>query len=412
MSSNARPVMKHRCGVVASVFTASLWVFLFICIFDPADRLLGLKEWSFAFCWIVGIVCVTTNPQGAVVSKGLVSYVSLFILIPLVSVLRYLIQPGGEPFEGFGMLKGYVLITFALLLYLTRVDLFDALAKMLTILSILIIFCAVGVALVPDLYAALYVFGELTGIVLVDRRDYGSEVVLLQIYFVTSPMLVMAIAHYYHRSVIAVTHHDRLRSFFLLMLNVTGMLLAGSRNNILVSLLLPLSLWFLHSNYKTVMVAVSGMLLVAAVIVFQAQLRAFFDPEELSNAHKIQLVQDYYDLFGDSLSSLLLGQGLGAYHLWTNKGMFYISELTYFELIRNFGIFGALVVLALLLVPIARAFGRDRADPTATLAFGYAYYLLMCASNPNMFSSMGILILSLMLVVSFRPTSDWQPYRL
>ena len=65
-------------------------------------------------------------------------------------------------------------------------------------------------------------------------------------------------------------------------------------------------------------------------------------------------------------------------------------------MIRNFGLFGAAAMMTLLLIPVSFAFVagglRDRA-----LAVSYALYLVMCATNPNLFSSMGILILSALL---------------
>jgi hypothetical protein len=102
-------------------------------------------------------------------------------------------------------------------------------------------------------------------------------------------------------------------------------------------------------------------------------------------------------MFLDDPRTLFIGQGLGAYQTWGSRGVkFYISELTYLEMIRNFGLFGAAAMMTLLLIPVTFAFTagakRDRA-----LAVSYAIYLVMCVTNPNLFSSMGILILSVLL---------------
>lgn len=409
LSSQAplRPLARSpRRSGLDTIFGASLWVFLFTCIFDPADKLLGAKIWAFLLCWLAGAARMAGQRQRARLPFGLLVYVTTFVLIPTASIAWYFMLGGGEPFEGFGMLKGYILITFALLLVLTRTDLFDRMATMLTVLACVIILTAIGIGLVPDLYAALYVFGDTSGILAVDRRDYGSDVVLLQVYFVTSPMLAMAIAHYYDLARSATVRKHRIRFSILVAINILGMVLAGSRNNILIAILLPVSLWFLHSRNKAIVSFVGTALLLMVIMVFNNELGAFFDPEEHSNSVKIQLVRDYFELFG-SIPTLLFGQGLGAYHLWSPpKSMAPITELTYFEMIRNFGIFGAAVMFGLLLLPILRLLTGGHTRRHASIAAGYAFYMLMCASNPNMFSSMGILILSLMLAMSYGPSDS------
>jgi hypothetical protein len=106
--------------------------------------------------------------------------------------------------------------------------------------------------------------------------------------------------------------------------------------------------------------------------------------------------------------TLLLGTGLGAYQYWSAKGIYYyISELTYLELIRNFGLIGGVAMMALLLVPISSAFSAG-SQRLRALATSYALYLLMCATNPNLFSSMGTLIPSILIAetAQLRSRSD------
>ncbi len=100
---------------------------------------------------------------------------------------------------------------------------------------------------------------------------------------------------------------------------------------------------------------------------------------------------------------LIFGRGLGAYEYWEGRGYKYVTELTYLELVRNFGLLGAVVMLGLLLFPIWHAFVANRSRGRKAVAIGFAFYLGMCSSNPNLFSSMGILILSVVLGILFLP---------
>jgi hypothetical protein len=135
-----------------------------------------------------------------------------------------------------------------------------------------------------------------------------------------------------------------------------------------------------------------------AALPFAGYLSAFFDPTETANSIKLAIIDDYLEFFGDPLT-LLFGQGLGAYQIWSGKPFepfTYITELTYLELLRNFGLIGAIVMMGLLLFPTAMALSGGRAKDIS-LGIAWLLYLVMCASNPNLFSSMGILILAVLM---------------
>ena len=384
----------------------ALWAFLLTCVFDPADRLLGIKVWIFALCWLLAAFGIAGRRQRSALPPVLLAYTLTFVLVPFLSIAWYMTINGAQPFEGFALFKGYLLITLALLLVLSRVDLLRQLSAVLTLLALIVIGVFIALLVQPDLYPVIAVAGEATGIVSLDRRDYGSDVVLLQVYFVTSPMLAVSIAYYFDRAMWAPARAAKLRALSLMAISVAGMLLAGTRNNIVIALALPLALWFLHSRNRLAGAVVSLGLLAGLLVFFTEELRAFFDPSEVSNNVKLGLVNDYWKLFEDPIV-LLFGQGLGAYQAWAAKGTYdYITELTYFEMVRNFGLLGAAVMLVLLLYPIVHAFVLDRRFHAKTIVVAYAFYLVMCISNPNLFSSMGILILSMILAtIHLTPTT-------
>lgn len=399
--SSAGASVHDRPGEPRGALRLLLVLFLLSCVFDPADRVLSLKVWLFLACWAITLLSYMLARTWVGVPRGLLIYILVFMLVPLFSILLYWLSNGSSRFEGFNMMKGYVLITLAVLLVLNRINLLPLLCAVLTVMALAVIGVFIAVLMFPGLDAALYFLGHSSGVLYVSRRDYGSGVVLLQIYFATSPMLAISIAHYFKR---ARSVHDTRRALFywlLCAINVLGMLLAGSRNNILISLLLPMLLAFLFAKNKAI-----GALLCAAIAalltaVFADQLVAFFDPTEVSNSAKLGLLRDYGRILSDPVV-LLLGQGLGAYDEW-QRGNLYVTEFTYLELVRNFGLFGAIVMLGLLLFPIAHAFAATRSRGDKAIAIGFALYLLMCASNPNLFSSMGILILSVMIANVFLP---------
>jgi hypothetical protein len=66
-------------------------------------------------------------------------------------------------------------------------------------------------------------------------------------------------------------------------------------------------------------------------------------------------------------------------------------------MIRNFGLIGGLAMMAMLLFPIAHAFTARATRQQRALAVAFFLYLVMCASNPNLFCSLGRMILAVLV---------------
>ena len=315
-----------------------LLVFLVVCIFDPADKIVGGKVAVFVAIWIATLVRLTLTRDDIALPAGLVVYVAAFVAIPLLSILWYYITSGQQPFEGFVMFKAYLLVSLAMALVLNEVDLLPQLCATLSVLAVAVNVIFVAILQKPDVFGMLYPLGDSTGLLFLDRRGYG-DFKLLQVYFVTSPMLAISIAYYLDRA-LSLTGAKRIVSFLLALLSITGMLLAGTRNNIFAALVLPFLIWPIYTNRVLLNTICSLGILAVLALPFAEYFSAFLDPVEFSNHLKLATIQDYYEIFSDPVT-LLFGQGLGVYQSWSAKTYSYITELTYLEMIRNFGLPGA-----------------------------------------------------------------------
>jgi hypothetical protein len=376
---------------------------LIICIFDPADEIIGAKVMVFVAIWFAMGISVLLSREDITLPPGLVMYITGFVAIPLLSIICYYAFDGRQPFEGFAMLKGYFLVSLAIVLVLSKIDLLPQLCAVLTILASLVIALFIAIWLEPGLYDTLKSPAEAAGLLILDRRIYGDNFEFLQVYFVTTPMLVISIAYYFDRAMSVRDTRRKLLFSAVAGINIAGMFLAGSRNNIFVSVLQPFLLWPLYTRRPALYLFCSFAALALATLPFADYLAGFLDPAESANTIKLAIIQDYSQIFGDPVT-LLFGQGLGAYQLWSGKPFepfAYITELTYLEMLRNFGLVGAIAMMGLLLFPAGSAArNRDRKD--ISLAIAWLLYLVMCASNPNLFSSMGMLILAALIANIFQ----------
>jgi hypothetical protein len=377
-----------------------LLIFVIVCVFDPADKILGAKIPVFVALWIATLLrmlLVDGRFHFAVVPTV---YVATFVAIPVLSIIPTFLAGGNLPPEGFALLKGYLLISFALVLIVHRVDLVPQLSAVLTVLACFVVGIFVGIQFNYSwVYKALQPLGYDFGLLYLGKRSFGNYE-LLQIYFVTSPMLVIAVAYYFDRAMSELDSRRKLLFFAITAINIVGMFLGGTRNNIFISLLTPALLWPFYTRRSSISALCGIGVIVVLGLLFAGYLKAFFDFSEAGNNARLTTMQDYVRIFSDP-ATLMFGQGLGTYYNWSARGPFYVSELTYMEIIRNFGLFGGLPMMALMSLPLAHAVFMPTSRRDKVLAMAYFLYLVMSASNPMFFSSTGILILAILVANIF-----------
>jgi hypothetical protein len=396
--------------IAAVALKALLVGFIFVCIFDPADKVIGGKVWLFVGLWGVTLYGGVRLRRETSVPLGLIVYVAVFVVIPSLAIAYYYLMSGLAPYEGFTLLKGYLLISLAVVLVANRVDCIPMLSMALMVLACLTIAIFAFLQTDPDMFMLIHDLGEKYGVISLSERSYGGGIVINQITFATAPMLAIAIPHFFDRAARAVSRSKRRLYFGCVAICAAGMFLAGLRNTMAAAVLLPFLLWPLYTRRVVRNVLLSFAILAMLALPFASRLRTLLDPSELSNGIKLKFVADYFTILSDPVT-LLFGQGLGAYYRWSSSGLpnfestganfYFITELTYLEMVRSFGLVGAAVMLLLLLYPVWRAFivGSDRRRQA--LAVGYLTYLGMCAANPLLFSSLGILILAAILADTF-----------
>ena len=414
-------VSRNGCAEYAkrALVRLPLLAFVIICVFDPADRILGAKVWVFVALWVATCIAGLLASDEICLPAGLLLSVLLFIIIPLLSILWYYLSDGTQPYAGFSLLKGFLLVSIAIVMVANRVDVLPFLSATLTILALMTVAILVALKLDPSLFAILRRIGSDTGLVVgLFVRSYGEASNFVQINVVTSPLLAISIPYYFDRAMSEPAVRSKLLYLALAAISVVGMLLVGSRNQAAAALLLTFLLWPLYTQHVARNMLMSLGALAVLALPFVGKLRIFLNPDELSNHIKLTLLGDYTRIFSDPLT-LLLGQGLGAYYRWSTSGrpdfeltgenFYFNTEITYGEMVRYFGLPGAVFMVALLLFPVANAFLANTNARQRALALGFLAYLGMSATNPFLFSSNGMLLFSVMLANTFQ-ISDGDKY--
>ncbi len=399
--SNIRGFASLSRGGQHGIVHFLLFTFVILCVFDPADKILGAKVPVFVALWIATLLRMLLVDGRLHFPVAPTAYVATFVAIPVFSIVPTYFVGSSLPPEGLTLLKGYLLVSLVLVLIVHRVDLVPQLSAVLTVLACFALGILVAMQFnYSGVYNALQPLSYDFGLLYLGKRSFGNYE-LLQIYFVTSPMLVVAIAYYFDRAMSEADSTRKLLFFAVTTIDVVGMFLGGTRNNILISLLTPVLLWPFYARRRSIS-ALCGLGVIAILaLLFAGYLKAFFDFSEAGNNIRLTTMQDYVRIFSDPVT-LMFGQGLGTYYDWSARGPFYISELTYMEIIRNFGLFGGLPMMALISLPLAHAVLMPTSRRDKVLAVAYFLYLVMSASNPMFFSSTGILILTILVANIFK----------
>jgi len=393
-----------------TVLRANLFLLFLVAVFDPADQVTHLKVPLFVSLWIIFIIdMLVSKERMAPIADSLLIYILVFaVVLPLTSILWYFLR-GGHPasYDGFQYFKSYLFLTLAAVLVIKKIDAIRPLSIVLTFLSVITVVSTILTYNDPGLIQVLGVIGDASGTFAIGERSYADLSYFL-VYFQTAPLLVLSLAYFTYRSV---TSKSRARylNIALLLVNLVAMLSSGTRNDMILGLLTPLLvlLWYSSKNRKLALFAV---LLVGVAIVgsYGSEIiQAMFDPENESNAIKLTHLRDYGVLFSDP-KTLLFGQGLGSSFYSSGFGTeTSITELTYLEYIRNFGLVFATIYYVLLLYPLAilrdQKYRKDH-----YLIVAYVSYLIICVSNPLLISSSGMLVLAIVLSKVF-PVAESSP---
>lgn len=377
--------------------TVILTLLIVACVFDPGDKIFHIKVPLFFLSWLIFFAIIMIKNNKLLFGLHSLAFVYIMLFIPLVSIAYYTIFNGSEPYDGYIYFKSYLFITLVLILSVTKIDLIPRLCWVLTFLSLSIIAISILIINRPDIETFIYVSGLDYGNISMGNREYG-EIGYKTFFYMTSLMIVMPITYFTYKTI---TSNGKKRILYAIvaLVNIYGMFLGGTRNNMLVSILSPLLIIYWYSKQRKIVFFIILIFISVVCFSFYHALGEMFSRSDVSNDLKIGYLPDYYNILLSDNLTLLFGQGLGSYAYWTVlKGTYAsITELTFFELFRNYGLIGGPIVLFTIMFPLKDLFDKSKKN-IHYLLLGYLSYIFMSLFNPIFFSSSGMLLLSIIAV--------------
>lgn len=245
----------------------------------------------------------------------------------------------------------------------------------------------------PNTFGSLYTYLVTDkNVAMYALRNYGGFT-LLMLFYKTSSLLVFPLSFYLFTILIEKKRHHLFLNISILVAIIVTLFISGTRANIL-SLCLIIFFYFLFYVYKKSkpIFFLTGFAFILLFVFVASFLNdTLLNKSEVSNMVKFGHLISYIQHFSTNWGVYIWGQGFGSnfYSSGVNS-MVSITELTYLELIRVWGLPLTLVFVAILFLPL---YVELKSGRISHLFIAYLAFLFIAGTNPMLLSSTGMLVL-------------------
>ena len=375
-----------------------LWI---AAVFDPIGHFFGLRYAALILIYVTLLLQVLNGRLNLKVGGIYFSlFVYLVLIVPAYGMLVYLFRGAGGAFIDTSYIGAAVLFGCSLV-YLNPESLrigFGAQKLALRMMAGAIIFSV----FIYQVGLPIFLIGSFVenGVAFFGPfRNYGG-LNFYYMYFVASPMLIYLVA----QEAWALFDKKTKNQFLWCGVAVVALFLSGTRANMLLA---TITVPFVYLWRRWGWVAIPTVAFLAVIFLLMLHflgvqaVGSMFDPQNESIRIKLGFMVGYVEIFSDMVT-LLFGQGFNA-HVWSSVfgemlpggayGGASKTELTYFELIRVFGVVVGGAFFYLMVVFLKKL---AEIEPSwRWMAPAVFLYMVGSTFNPYLFSSNGMLPLGL-----------------
>lgn len=363
-------------------------------IIDPSNKIFQLKYILFVSIFLVWI------PSSFNRRISLPKELSFFLLFVCLFMPAYALSVGliKNFAQNSSMVEVVYLNSFFFFLLLIVVEVNKVKLTTIFNISTLLIVAITGASYIILLHNPT-TFDELYRYFVVEKevaiyalRKYG-DYTLLMMFYKTSPLLVFPLAYYLHKLLIVKNRSKLILNIFALVSIIITLFLSGTRANIssLALILLFYILFYSYKKYKTLALVVGSFYLLLFFYGATKLADIFLSSTEYSYTVKIGHLLSYFEHFSNHIGVLIFGQGIGStiYSTGVHRTVT-VTELTYLELVRIWGLPITIIFGTILLIPIYKELKNHS---ISHLFIAYIAYLFIAGTNPLLLSSTGMLVL-------------------
>ncbi len=363
-----------------------LALLFFVVIVDPTNTVFRLKEILFSF-FITG--CLLMQKQYS--SKILTAILVLFFSFVFSLLHGYLNNYNFNSQECLSFFKSFLFFFILLFTNDSTLHFFNKLTFPCLLISCVTIFIYLIVLFSPEITSIIYAFViSKNNMIMISTRSFlGLDIT--SIYYKSSPILIILLSYYCYLF-FYFSKNKKKHLIYVLLFFIT-LLCSGTRANMFSAILIIciISSWKIRESFGRPFFITLFLSFIIIVSLFTIKMLSEKEESvEIKGGHLNSMIE----LFQKDPSIILLGQGPGS--LYYSKGVndyIAISEISYFEIIRMYGIIGGGFILFLFFFPIILLF-RLKTQEGRAIGYGYLAYLFIGGTNPLLISSTGIILLA------------------
>jgi len=366
-------------------------ILIFILIVDPGDLIFQLKTPLFVLIFITWFIDKIKSGFPIKYSKDILIVIAVFLLVPIYGLCSGFIQNSiDDRTFAIAFLKSFsvIVLLFIVVDYELVLDKYlNPLCIIIPLIIIPVYFLSItNTALFSKIYQYLNFEKDVAKFGI--RNFYG--VTVLMFFYRTSPLLVFPLSYY----LTIYLNKRKFSSLILVLFFSFTLMLSGTRANLLAALLV-FAYNYLSHQFKKVNKLPLILTLMAFIVGLYFLISSLnFDQKETSAEVKSGHVNSYIELFKTKPGILVWGQGLGSkFYSSGYDDQVSQTELTYFELLRVFGIPVTLLLLLFMIYPLVYLYGKKKISVPKYPIIAYIAYLFIVGTNPLLVSSTGMLVI-------------------
>lgn len=380
-----------------NILSFTLSVFVFVLLVDPTNSIFRIKGLVF-LC----VVSLSALHYTRIRFNAFIVVSVIYFIIVTTFILGYISVYKFDLGFTLGVLKGFS--TLLLLLWIDKYRVIDKFILPSIIICVVVILTFLVFQYNPKLSDVLYKFYMAHDATLMIGKRSFLGINIMSFFYKTLPVLILPLSIYAYR--FFNTKGGKKNDLLIMLLLLFAIFLSGTRASMLAGILIfaiNFILWLYRSNFgKLVMIPI----LFAFLMTFGfLTLSLILEKEEGSNKVKYSNLDSYSELFTKHPTLLLTGQGAGSF--FYSKGrqeMVVLTEWSYLEILRMFGIIGASVVIILFVLPLYLIYKKRKIlKYWFPLFLGYLLYLFVGGTNPLLLGSTGMIVLIAAYSYSMNP---------
>lgn len=377
-------MLKLNENIIKSGGNALFFLLILVIMLDPTNSVLHLKD--IVFVLTVGYNIVFFKPDWRFLPHIAVIYAVIFLCYVFSEMQMNVIDDDAL----LGTFKGYA--PLFLLLWVKYYDIIKLMRwpAFITSLVVVILYIVASSSEILEYLIFTYVKSHGETIMMTRRSFLGVKV--FGMYYKSVVSLVFALYTVFYRM-----YNVKKGRWYMIPLALFMMfpfLVSGTRSTILLPFfLMGLVAYRTIAKMRKAKYIYYPLLVLAGIVFIMLIITLAAEKTEASNVIKYGHLTSYLELFENHPLYMIIGQGPGSIFYSIGFGHYTaITEWTYLELLRNYGIF-CLFILFVIVKPLVPMMKNRDDNYTFGIAGAYFAYLLVAGTNPLLISSTGMIVI-------------------